>query len=156
MPFFGRGQTSVPIDPEFEAAIVASTDADRASTHETLGRNFAAVQQLMAPDEKPVCVCWYNQRVTSNMLLVVTNRRSLTLHKSHVIQQLSHDEVAETTSWSMTNADGTLVRIESERAQLDYRADDPDRMQHIIQVEDVTPRVAAAISAAIAPYLGGR
>ena len=150
MPLFGRGRASAdPVDPRLEAAIVASTDADRADTLKTISGNQAAIQQMLEPGEEPVCVCWYNQRVRPNTLLVITNRRSVTLHKGTVMQQLPHDEVAEVTSWTMRDADGILVRIESTKSRLDYRPDDPDRMLHIIQVEDVTPRVAEAIGAAI-------
>ena len=87
-----------------------------------------------------------------NMLVVVTNKRTLTLKKDSIKQQLIHQEVAETTIRQMPNGD-CLVEIESKKARLDFNPQDSRRYEHIIQLQVGTPRVAQAVCGAIDRFL---
>jgi hypothetical protein len=92
--------------------------------------------------------------IGGNMLLV-TNRRTLSLKKGSIKQELLHEDVAETKIGQMPNGD-LLIQIESLKSRLDYNQLDNRRFEWIIQLQVGTPRVAQAICAAVDQFLPSR
>jgi hypothetical protein len=146
------GNKSADIDSALADTVVASTDKTQRATLDALARSQASLHAIFEQDERPVCSAWYMGMMGGNMLVVVTNKRTLTLKKDSVKQQLRHGEVAETTIRTMPNGD-CLVEIESSKSRLDFNPQDSRRYEHIIQLQVGTPRVAQAVCAAVDQFL---
>jgi hypothetical protein len=143
---------SPDVDTALAETIVASTDKTRKLTLDALGHGQATLYRAFEQGEKPICSAWYMGMMGGNMLVVVTNQRTLTLKKDSIKQQLIHQEVAETTIRQMPNGD-CLVEIESKKARLDFNPQDSRRYEHVIQLQVGTPRVAQAVCGAIDRFL---
>lgn len=146
------GSKSADVDQALAETVVASTDKTHKATLDALARGQAALYAIFEPGERPICSAWYMGMMGGNMLVVVTDQRTLTLKKDSVKQQLRHGEVAETTIRKMPNGD-CLVEIESTKARLDFNPQDSRRYDHIIQLQVGTPRVAQAVCAAVDQFL---
>jgi len=146
------GSKSADVDSALAETVVASTDKTQKATLDALARSQAALHAIFEEGENPICSAWYMGMMGGNMLVVVTNKRTLTLKKDSVKQQLRHGEVAETTIREMPNGD-CLVEIESSKSRLDFSPQDSTRYEHIIQLQVGTPRVAQAVCAAVDQFL---
>ncbi|MGH9043808.1 MAG: hypothetical protein ACRDVP_03030 [Acidimicrobiales bacterium] len=143
---------SPDVDTALADTVVASTDKTHRATLDALGHSQATLHSIFGQGEVPICSAWYMGMMGGNMLVVVTNQRTLTLKKDSIKQQLGHGEVAETTIRKMPNGD-CLVEIESKKSRLDFNLQDSQRYEHIIQLQVGTPRVAQAVCAAVDQYL---
>lgn len=152
MGIFGKSSASDEVGADLAAAVVASSDKTRALTLKSLAESQDVIRRTLAPGEVPVCAAWYMGGMGGNMLLLVTNQRTLSLKKSSIKQELRHEEVAEASIRQFPNGD-PLVQIESLRSRLDYKQQDNRRFEWIITVHVGTPRVAQAICAAVDQFL---
>lgn len=152
MGIFGKAPSVDEVGADLVAVIVASTDKTRAQTLKSLADSHDVIRQTLEPGEVPVCTAWYMGPMGGNMLLLVTNRRTLSLKKDSIKQELRHEETAETKIGQMPNGE-LLVQIESLKARLDFSQQDNRRFEWIIQFRVGTPRVAQAICGAVDQFL---
>ena len=152
MGIFSKSPAGDEVDADLAAVVVASSEKTRTLTLKSLTDSQAIIRRTLVPGEVPVCAAWYMGMIGGNMLLLVTNQRTLSLKKSSIKQQLRHEEVAETKIGQMANGD-LLVQIISLKSRLDYNQQDGRRFEWIIQLQIGTPRVAQAICAAVDQFL---
>lgn len=152
MGLFGSKAMPEGVDPELASVVIASTEDVRRLTLKCLSNSQGAIQSSLETGERPVCIAWHMGSLGGDMLIVVTNRRSMDVKKRSIVKQLRHEDVAETSLGTLPNGD-TNVQIASESSRLDYRPNDPMRFEQIIQFSVRTPRVANRICAAIDQYL---
>lgn len=146
------GSAPIDIAPALEAVVVASNDKARKVVLKVLAKSQDGIRADLEPGEQPICIAYYMGSAGGNNILLVTDRRSIEVKKGKFRRQLRHAEVGGTTLGHMPNGD-TLVQIESSTARLDYGPNDPERFEHIIQIQVGTPRVANAICAAVDQFL---
>jgi hypothetical protein len=149
---FGKTSSIDEIDADLAAVIVASSDKTRTLTLKSLADSQDIIRRTLESDEVPVCTAWYMGGLGGNMLLLVTNRRTLSLKKGSIKQELRHQEVAETKIGQMPNGE-PLVQIISLKSKLDYNQQDNRRFEWIIQFSVGTPRVAQDICAAVDQFV---
>jgi len=139
------------VDVALEALIVASPDGRKAAL-KSLAANQDGIKGMLAPDEVAEVISYYMGNFGGDMLLVITNLRSVAMKKGSIKQQLRHDEVAGTTIAQMANGQ-MLVQIESTASRLDYRPNDTQRFESIMQMQIYTPRQAQTICQAVDRYI---
>lgn len=152
MGIFGKAPSVDEVDADLAAVVVASSDKTRTLTLRSLAESQGILRRTLASGEVPVCAAWYMGGLGGNMLLVITNQRTLSLKKGSIKQELRHEEVAETKIGQFPNGD-PLVQIISLKSKLDYKEQDNRRFEWIIQLTVGTPRVAQAICAAVDQFL---
>lgn len=152
MGIFGKSATSGEVGADLASVVVASTDKTRAATLKSLAESQDVIRQTLVPGEVPMCAAWYMGGMGGNMLVLVTNQRTLTLKKNSIKQELRHEDVAETSIRPFANGQ-PLILIESLKSKLDFNEQDNRRFRWIISIQVGTPRVAQAICAAVDQFL---
>jgi hypothetical protein len=145
----------VKVDSDLEGAVVASSEKTRLQTLKVLGENQESIRDSLTPGESVLCASHVAVLGVSNNLLLVTNRRTISMKKGSIKKELRHDEVAETKMLRRPSGE-ILVQIESEKALLDFNPNDPERWDYRIQVTVDTLRVAQEICAAVDQFLPSR
>lgn len=152
MGLFGGG-ASAEVDPVFEEAIVSSTDDGIRETRRMLVKNEAGLKALLGDGELPLCACYFKTASEHDAVVLVTDRRTVTVRKNTIQKEMSHADVAETAV--LTHANGKMiVKIDSHSSRLDYAPNDQARFEKIILLQVLTPREAQAICANIDQYVG--
>lgn len=155
MGIFGKSPSANEVDADLAAVILADSDKERIQTLKLLADSQDTIRQTLSSGESPVCALWYLGGFGGNMLLLITNKRTLSLKKGSIKQELRHEEVAETKIGQFPNGN-PLVQIISLRSKLDYTEQDNRRFEWIIQLTVDTPRSAQAICAAVDQFLPTR
>lgn len=155
MGIFGKSPSANEVDADLAAVILADSDKERIQTLKLLADSQNTIRQTLSSGESPVCALWYLGGFGGNMLLLITNKRTLSLKKGSIKQELRHEEVAETKIGQFPNGN-PLVQIISLKSKLDYTEQDNRRFEWIIQLTVDTPRSAQAICAAVDQFLPTR
>jgi hypothetical protein len=149
---FGKTPSVNEVDADLAAVILAYSDKERTQTLKLLAESQDIIRRTLDSGESPVCAFWHLGGFGGNMLLLITNKRTLSLKKNSIKQELRHEEVAETQIGKFPNG-SPLVQIISLKSKLDYRENDNRRFEWIIQFTVDTPRAAQAICAAVDQFL---
>lgn len=152
MGIFGKTPSVNEVDADLAAVILAYSDKERTQTLKLLAESQDIIRRTLDSGESPVCAFWHLGGFGGNMLLLITNKRTLSLKKNSIKQELRHEEVAETQIGKFPNG-SPLVQIISMKSKLDYRENDNRRFEWIIQFTVDTPRAAQAICAAVDQFL---
>jgi hypothetical protein len=141
------GNAAASQHPELVGLLVTA-DKSRKQDMKMLAANEQAIAQILVASGERAIVIAADWNSMSGGVLLVTDRRSVTIRKGKLGKQLMHDEVHST--WLGTQANGSmLVEIRSKKAMLDYSPNDADRYLHIIQSSVGTPRAGQMICGAI-------
>jgi hypothetical protein len=149
---FGKAPSVNEVDAGLAAVILAYSDKERTQTLKLLAESQDIIRRTLDSGESPVCAFWHLGGFGGNMLLLITNKRTLSLKKNSIKQELRHEEVAETKIGKFPNG-SPLVQIISLKSKLDFRENDNRRFEWIIQFTVDTPRAAQAICAAVDQFL---
>ena len=152
MGIFGKTPSVNEVDADLAAVVLAYSEKERIQTLKLLADSQDIIRKTLDSGESPVCAFWHLGGFGGNMLLLITNKRTLSLKKSSIKQELRHEEVAETKIGQFPNGN-PLVQIISLKSKLDYKEQDNRRFEWIIQLTVDTPRVAQAICAAVDQFL---
>jgi hypothetical protein len=150
MGIFGEQKQS---DPSLLAVFAAPPDNKKyllSSAQKTLAKESDGIMAILKGTGETCLVVAHD--INDNAILVVTDRRTFTIKRSRIQQELSHQEVAETILGAMPNGN-MLVVIESYASRLDYSPNDPMRFEKIISAEVATPRIGNIICTHIDKYL---
>lgn len=148
------GQRSGDITAQVREAF-APPPPDEKSRRKSAERDFAkeadAIGKILsASGEVPLVIA--SDTAFNTRVVVVTDQRAFQIKGGKIRRELAHNEVQLTRLRPLF--DGTLVIVESFVANQDFRADDPRREEHILQVKVATPDIADLIRGHINRVIG--